>query len=147
MRFSGAIACVLALLASAALAAEAPASYIITIQNVELKNHSGEWVSVVEPDRQADVLNDPAEVSFINRGRVETGDYVNFRIAFLEPGQLDVPRSLTAARDFAEPLTVKKTSFIHAQFDLDVSKRVVDAAAIHVDDQERILNGAELILR
>jgi hypothetical protein len=135
----------LALTGSTIAAQENAGSYVITIQNVELKAASGVWVSVVRPDKQVDVATEPAEVSFINHDRVPVAEYTNFRISFLEPSGKQA--LLTSVQDFAQSLTVKRTSFIHAAFYLDLAAHQVKGAAVTVDDQTRTMMQSELSLQ
>lgn len=144
IRFS-AVLLLLALISPPIEAQETALAYVITIENVELKATSGAWVSVVRPDKQVDIANEVAEVSFINHDRVPSAEYVNFRITFLEPsGNRSV---LTSVQDFKNSLTVKKTSFVYAAFYLDVAAHEVNGAAVTVDDQTHTMTKGDLLLK
>ena len=101
---------------SPALSAEDLSSFAAIISRFELKEKSGGWVTVIEPDRRVDFSRESAEMSFFNNGRVPPGEYVNFRISFYEktkiPG-LSEARSVELAADFS-PLEIKKGSFVYA---------------------------------
>lgn len=104
---------------SIAAAESFPAGYVITIENVELKNPSGKWVSVIRPDKQVDLMTTEAAVSFFNTaGRVPAASYDDFRIEFLRPDGKKV--RLGTAEALREPLRVEKGSFIRVWFDLEV---------------------------
>ena len=94
--------------------------YVITIENVELMNSTGAWVSVIRPDKRVDLLSTEAAISFFNNtGRVPAGSYENFRIEFFRPDGQKV--RLGAVNKIANPLQVKKGSFIRVWFDLEVT--------------------------
>ena len=58
-----------------------PSECVITIKSVQLEKDSGEWITVVEPDRQVDLISQEATISFFNNGRrVPSGHYKNFKI-------------------------------------------------------------------
>jgi len=80
-----------ALCAGGFAAGPAPASagetakFIITIQSVQLKNNTGQWITVIEPDRRVDLVDEEASISFFNNtGRVPPGNYINYRIVLSE---------------------------------------------------------------
>ncbi len=101
-----------------AVGSEAPFKYIITIENVELMNSAGQWVSVIRPDKQVDLLSTEAAVSFFNNAeRVPAGSYEDFRVEFLRPDGQKVRLSSSSALE--RPLWVKKGSFIRVWFDLE----------------------------
>lgn len=71
----------LLLLASApAFADGVPSHYVVTIEKIELKTEEGRWVTVIQPDKQVDLIESEARVAFFNNGRVPEGRYLNFRI-------------------------------------------------------------------
>ena len=128
------------LLTPLTIAAEiSPAQYVITIENVELMNTAGTWVSVIRPDKRVDLLSTEATVSFFNNTeRVPAGSYENFRIDFFRPDGQKV--RLGAGSALANPLQVKKGSFIRVWFDLEVmagQETVLQAkkASVTVDGQ------------
>ncbi len=93
--------------------------YVITIENVELRSSAGQWVSVIRPDKQVDLLSTEAAVSFFNNaGRVPEASYEDFRVGFLKPDGQRV--LLSSANPLGRPLEVKKGSFIRVWFDLEV---------------------------
>ena len=49
-----------------------------------LKNNAGEWITVVEPDKQVDLFSDQGKVTFFNQGRIPEGDYLNFKLVISE---------------------------------------------------------------
>ena len=62
-----------------------PSQYVITIKSVQLKNNTGQWITVIEPDRQVDLVTTEPSVSFFNNaGRVPPGNYINFKVEILE---------------------------------------------------------------
>lgn len=61
------------------------AKFVVTLKKVELKNNTGQWITVIEPDRRIDLVNEEASVSFFNNGgRVPPGNYINYRITLSE---------------------------------------------------------------
>ncbi len=161
--------------------------YTITIQEVLLKKTTGEWVSVIRPDKQIDLVNVEPSLSFFNNeGRVPEGRYTNFKVLLSETfrvagqdksnrtkaggsatlkgtperstdlatgeitafdektptlttegdpgpvhlhydfgsGDTDEIMTITAKRDFPQPLDVKKGSFIKIWFDVSVEGAV-----------------------
>lgn len=76
---------VVALTAAAPLGAGDPLEYTVVLKKLELKNNTGQWVTVVEPDRPVNLAEEEARVSFFNTaGRVPEGHYINFRLTFSE---------------------------------------------------------------
>lgn len=81
---AAAILLLAALVCTPASAAE-PLEYTVTLKKFELKNNTGQWIAVIEPDRQVDLAQEEAKVSFFNTsGRVPDGNYINFRITLSE---------------------------------------------------------------
>lgn len=67
------------------MAAWTPTRYIVTVKSLELKNNTGEWVKVIEPDLEVDLLSRDPRVSYVNDGkRIPKGNYINFRIVLSE---------------------------------------------------------------
>lgn len=66
--------------------AEADAEkFIVTIRKVELKTVDGRWITVLEPDKEVDLVSAEPTVSFFNnQGRVPAGRYSNFRLTLSE---------------------------------------------------------------
>lgn len=116
---------------------------MITIKSVELKDSQGLWVTVIEPDKQVDLAAEEPSVSFFNNGRVVPGNYVNFRIVFLdERGE----RKLSAVQDAQKPLALKKGSFVNVNFKLELSGQAkARQAEITVDETIRAYSAFELV--
>jgi hypothetical protein len=73
------------MLAAPSARAEEPDKFVITIAKVELKNADGGWITVLEPDKEVDLMNAEPTLSFFNnQGKVPAGKYVNFRITLSE---------------------------------------------------------------
>ena len=90
--------------------------YVITIQKLELKEHGGDWVKIIEPDHNIDLMTDDAMVSFFNDGRVPEADFDNFRLTFNDHGQ---EREISRRSNYDRPVPVRKGSFIHVSFTLE----------------------------
>ncbi len=77
-------AALLVLWAPAVLASEAE-KFVITIVKVELKSIDGPWITILEPDKEVDLVNAEPTISFFNnQGKVPAGKYVNFRVTLSE---------------------------------------------------------------
>ncbi len=119
--------------------------FFVTIEKVELKNTTGEWVTVIEPDKKVDLSQGEAAVSFFNNGRVHPGKYINVRVR-LDKGLV------SRAADYSPPLDIKKGSFVNVSFEFDLNnkeerKLVAEnfkQIQLTVDDDER-LDGADKI--
>lgn len=62
-----------------------PLEYTVTLKKFELKNNTGQWLTVIEPDRSVNLAEEEARISFFNTaGRVPDGNYINFRITLSE---------------------------------------------------------------
>jgi len=109
--------------------------YFITIQKVELKRNSGEWVSILEPDHRVDLRTTKAAVSFFNNGRVPHDQFKNFKIAYEDHGQ---SREMSRKKDLEEPFEVKKGSFVNVSFDLDLDSGKIKQTDLVVDQKEFI---------
>ena len=73
------------MLSAPAVFAGEPAKFVITIVKVELKSVAGRWVTILEPDKEVDLVNAEPTVSFFNnQGKVPAGKYANFRITLSE---------------------------------------------------------------
>ena len=130
-------------LSTDAFAAGDPSECVITIKEVQLKKDSGEWITVIEPDHQVDLVNQEPMISFFNNGRrVPPGDYSNFKILLLRTIKIknaqhfslvyESPNdeiAISGSEDFLQPLKVKRGSFISVRFVLDLSGTIVDTAA------------------
>ncbi|MBI4353023.1 MAG: DUF4382 domain-containing protein [Candidatus Omnitrophica bacterium] len=117
---------------------------VITIQKVELKSASGEWVTVIEPDRQVDLLTTIPRVSFINNGRVPPGGYTNFRLTLSE-----IPKDrieICSAKELEDPLEVRKGSFVSVSFSMD-REGTLDEVEVIVDQRELKIPSVGLHLR
>jgi len=120
-------------------AAQTPSKCVVTIQSVYLQNEGGDWIKIIEPDRQVDLISEEAGLSFFNQGRVPPGKYTNFKIILFERIKVESKdleeRYLfldSQAKDsddevqiygrinFKEPFSVKKGSFIGVWFSLNL---------------------------
>lgn len=122
-----------------------PFSCVITIHSVELKNSAGQWVTVIEPDKQVDLAKEEAGLSFFNNGRVPDGGYVNFRLKLFDSGHQ--PLEVFGSMDFIKPLVVQKGSFVGVWFTLDLAKMAVSELTITVDQDTRNLAHQEVQMR
>lgn len=126
----------------------APIKYIITIESVQLKKDSGEWITVIEPDHQVDLANQDPTVSFFNNGRrVPPGNYENFRIIF--NGKDNAGRvQIFSGEDFSKTLKVQVRSFVSASFELNLAGSLRDSnvknATVVVDNQTLEISGQSL---
>ncbi len=132
------MACFLPATRLAGAAQLSPAGTVITIENVELKESGGEWISVIRPDKRVDLRNERAFVSFFNnQGRVPTGRYDDFRITYLDSA--NEKKSLHPVKPLGEALEVKRGSFVNVCFDFgnvgDFQPLQVKKAAVTVDDR------------
>lgn len=129
------------LFCATAFAATDPASCIVTVQRVELKDDRGRWMSVVEPDHQADLVTQAAGFSFFNNGRVVPGSYINFRVTLLPDVKFSTPDgrqfsarvassdkgvTIEGTDDFKEPFRVKNGDYIAVWFALDLTGTLSD---------------------
>ncbi len=135
-------------LAAPSSAGDAPAQSIITIKSVQLKSDQGNWLTVIEPDRQVDLLNEEAGLSFFNNGRVPPGSYINFKIVYFTDSQ-DKTTEVSAAEDLRDPLLVKNGSFIGAWFKLDHRRLPltdIQEVSITLDDSTRVYPGNQVVI-
>ena len=127
-------------------------SLFITIDQVELKKTSGEWVTIVRPDRRLDITQEEPAVRFFNNGRIPSGDYSNVRVHFTAEEETRKQMTLERVADYAPPVAVKKGSFIGVTFSLDwkdgerVSERAVKEVKLVADQDERIDGGEKIKL-
>ncbi len=62
-----------------------PSKCVVTIERFELKNNTGEWITVISPDLQVDLAVKDPTLSFSNAGgKIPPGNYINFRIILSE---------------------------------------------------------------
>jgi hypothetical protein len=125
--------------------AHAAEPYFITIQKLELRQRNGEWVTIVKPDHQVDLMSSDAAVSFFNNGgRVPEGDYDNFKLTFADHA---TEREITRKLNYDQPLPVRNGSFIRVwfvlDFERDANQTAIRPSGIHelrltVDDIIRI---------
>ena len=122
------------------------APYVIIIKGVYLKNDSGEWIKVIEPDRRVDLSQEEAAVTFFNNaGRVPAGSYKNFRVDFFSaedpaclPDRQGSARRLSSKNDLEKAVMVNKGSFIRVAFDLQLDKTIaVQSADLAVGEDAR----------
>ncbi len=155
-------------------ATDEPYKCVITIESVLLKKDSGEWITIIDPDHQVDLMHQDPTVSFFNNGRrVPPGKYSNFKILLsktIKAGTVEKPDLIYDAksseiaiygnRDLAKILSVSASSFISVWFNLDLSNTVsgrgpqaeftpprqVRQAKITIDDQEVVVPGSDITL-
>ena len=107
--------CLAAVLGISPLFAAGATEYKVYLKKLELKNHDGRWMTVIEPDRAADLVEEEAKISFFNSaGRVPDGNYINFRLTFEEAEGKRATRIISRKWDIPEPVAVRKGSFIYA---------------------------------
>ncbi len=141
------------MISSSLRAAGDPDSCTVYLKSVQLKKSSGEWITVIDPDKAVDLTKEEAGISFFNnQGRVPEGSYVNFGIILSErvrfsgrdgahstqgvvTARLDLNRdpssdeaTLTAREDFSPPIAVKKGDFLSVWFHWDLGGTVHFAA-------------------
>lgn len=115
--------------------------YFITIQQLELKKDSGEWLSILEPDHRVDLRSTEASVSFFNNGRVPAERFKNFRIRFEDHGK---NTEMFRKTDLDPPFQVNKGSFVNVSFELDLDSRTVKQTHLTVDQQEFVDAGSNI---
>ncbi len=132
-----------------AFAETGPAQCIMTIQSVELKNEKGEWLTVLEPDRQVDLAQEEPRVSFFNNGRVPPGNYLNFRLTVFGryPGRTI---EVFGKEDLKAPLVVKRGSFVGVHFKLDecgFPPKEIRELSVTVDEVTKTYGSREITIR
>ena len=121
-------------------------SFFVTVDKVELKGAGGKWVSVIEPDRKVDLMQEEATISFFNNGRVPPDDYSNVRVSLTGENYKD-KFFLERKEDFEKAVAIKKGSFVNVSFEFDFSKaheisqQTVKQIHLTVDEEERIDGG------
>ena len=153
-------------------AAGDPSACVVTIKSVQLQKESGEWITVIEPDRRVDLVNQEPTVSFFNNGRrVPPGNYNNFKIFLLrtikakDDKGIDViyeaPHEeivIDGNRNFLESAQVKRQSFVSVWFELNLSGLIdhsdsevsfspphtVKQAVVTVDDKQIVIPGENI---
>lgn len=138
---------ILLFLAASFAAAPLHAEPVVHLRKFELKNDAGAWVSVIEPDRLVDLAEEQAKVSFFNTtGRVPEGRYVNFRLTLADDTRTNAVFSVTRAADFAEPLAIRKGSFLFADVEpvLETPVRRITEARLTVDERELAMGPEEI---
>lgn len=124
----------------------------ITIDQVELKKTSGEWVSVIRPDRRLDITQEEPVVRFFNNGRIPAGDYSNVRVRFTAEEEGRKAMTLERAEDYMPPVAIKKGTFVGVTFSFDwkagepLSQRSVKEVKLVTDQDERIDGGDKIKL-
>ena len=63
---------------------EPPNKFIVTLKSLMLKNNTGQWITVAEPDKQVDLFSNQLQVSLFNQGRIPDGNYINFKLIISE---------------------------------------------------------------
>ena len=87
IQWSAVIIFIFLCLASELFAAGAATKYIITVQTIQLRNDSGEWVTIATPNQPiniADVDVGAVAGSFLNDASIPFGNYVNFKLIISE---------------------------------------------------------------
>lgn len=119
--------------------------FFVTIQKVELKNASGRWVEVIEPDRRVDLTTEEPTVSFFNNGRIAPDDYLNVRVSLLSGEGVQKKVFLERQTDYIPALSVRKGSFVSVSFEYDpaakpmrLASETVRQVSLTVDDQVRL---------
>ena len=119
-------------------------AFFITIDQVELKSASGQWVTVIRPDRRVDLAAEEPSVRFFNNGRIPAGDYSNVRVRFTPEEGARKQMSLERSEDYEKPIGVKKGTFIGVSFLFDwagkpgVSAEAVKEVRLVVDQEEHV---------
>jgi hypothetical protein len=106
--------------------------YFITLDKLELKKDSGEWLDIIEPNHPVDLMNMEATISFFNNGRVPAGAFKNFRITFEDHGQ---KKKIFRKEDLNTLFEVKQGSFVNISFQLDLGSKKVKETRLAVDQQ------------
>ena len=125
-------------------------SVFITIDRVELKNSSGEWVTVIRPDRRLDLTQEEPSVRFFNNGRIPSGNYSNVRVSFTAEEPARKAMTLERKEDYNPPVAIKKGTFVGVTFLFDrLGEAPLSAETIHetrlVVDQDEHIDGGGTI--
>jgi hypothetical protein len=134
----------LAILSPGGALAKSPSPRSITIQKVSLSNASGQWKTVVQPDKLVDLDKDEPGLSFFNNGRVDPGKYLNFEVVFVRTSE-GASKRITSRRPLAPPFEVKRGSFIGVWFQLSESDLSVEKLEVVVDEAARIFGAEDLL--
>lgn len=127
-------------------------SFFITIDEVQLKDANGRWITVIRPDRRLDLTQEEPVVRFFNNGRVPAGNYENVRVSFTSEEGGKKKWALQRREDYAPALPVKKGAFIGVAFSFDrldekhVSADAVKEVRLVVDQDERVDTGKDIKL-
>ena len=121
-------------------------SFFITIDRVELKNASGEWVTVIRPDRRVDLTQQEAVVRFFNNGRIPAGRYTNVRVSLTEEEGTKKKRIFERSSDYSPSVLIQKGAFVGVSFSFSFgvdaqkpfSAETVKEVRLVVDQDERI---------
>ena len=122
----------------------------ITLDRVELKNAAGEWVTVLQPDRRLDLMQEEPAVRFFNNGRIPNGKYSNVRVSFTAEEPVRKMMKLERTKDYKPAVAIKKGTFIGVAFLFDrlgeapLSAETVKEVRL-VADQEEHIDGGEKI--
>ncbi len=116
------------------LAADKPASRVITLKSVELKDGQGHWQVAKESGRSVDLTQEQPSIPFFNDGRFE-GKLTNFKIRFSEGvGDLLSETSVSGRKDFPlGPLMMKKESFVSVSFEPSLSSNQIKKLELILD--------------
>lgn len=143
-RVAAVLALALSLFASFEAQAKAPGPRSITIQSVSLADESGQWKTVIEPDKLVDLDREEPGLSFFNNGRVEPGKYLNFELTFVRANE-GVPKRITSRQILSTPLEVKRGSFIGVWFWLSEPKLSVEKLELTVDESTKVFAAGDLL--
>ncbi len=131
---------------SPSFAAAVPAGSVITIKSVELKNDKGQWLTIIEPDKQVDITKEESGLSFFNNNRVPPGNYVNFRIVVFERSPKET-MEVHGIKDFMPSLEVKRGSFIGVWFQFDLRllpAKEIRQVTVTLDEKTVVYSGDEI---
>lgn len=118
-------------------------AFFVTVDEVQLKHVSGDWVRVIRPDSRVNLDHADPSVRFFNNGRIPEGRYVNVRVRFT-PDSVGWPLTLERAEDYRVPVDIRKGSFINVSFQLDpallpqLSPGAVLEVRLTADQDERV---------
>ena len=132
--------------------AETAEPLFITIDRVALKSISGEWVTVIRPDKRLDLTQEEPVVRFFNNGRIPAGEYSNVRVEFTAEHAPSKKMVLERAQDYRPSLPVKKGTFIGVTLSFDWEKArdfssgSVKEVRLVVDQAERVDGGDKINL-
>ena len=119
---------------------EIPVSSRWVLEEVSLKNDSGQWQVLARPDHPIDFLHEELGLSFFNQGRIADAKYVNVKWVMAPLASAGTRKRFFAMlkKDLPTPLSIKKNSFISVSLffgaDRDAGDREIQKAAATVDE-------------